>query len=51
MVSMLITAAIVIVAAYVGFKILKFVASMVIKLILFLLIISAAAYFAIRMLW
>ncbi len=49
--TILVAAAILIVAAFVGFKILKFVASMVIKMVLFFLILGAAAYCAYRMLW
>jgi hypothetical protein len=51
MISTIIAIAVLLLAAYVGFKVLKFVASMVIKLVLFLLIMGVAAYFAFRMLW
>ncbi len=40
--------AIILLAAYVGFKILKFVAYMVIKAILFFLIVGTAAYLAFK---
>jgi hypothetical protein len=40
--------AITLLAAYIGFKILKFVASMVIKAVLFFLIVGAAAYLAFK---
>ena len=49
--TILFAGAILVVAAYVGFKILTFVASMMIKMVLFLAIMAAAAYFAVRMIW
>ncbi len=49
--SAVIACVILILAIYVGFKVLKFVASMVIKLLLFFAIIAVAAYAAFRLLW
>jgi hypothetical protein len=40
--------AIVLLAVYIGFKVLKFVASMIIKALVFFAIVGAAAYVAIK---
>lgn len=44
----IIAGAIILLAAYIGFKILKFVASMMIKALLFFVIVGVAAYVAIK---
>ena len=46
--STIIAGAVVLLAVYIGFKILKFVASMAIKALLFFAIVGAAAYVAIK---
>jgi ABC-type transport system involved in cytochrome bd biosynthesis fused ATPase/permease subunit len=44
----IVAGAIILLAVYIGFKILKFVASMMIKALLFFVIVAAAAYVAIK---
>jgi hypothetical protein len=46
--STIIAGAIILLAVYIGFKVLTFVASMAIKALLFFAIVGAAAYVAIK---
>jgi hypothetical protein len=46
--TFLIGAAILFVVAFIGFKVLRFVASIVIRLVLFLVLLAVAAYFILR---